>query len=165
MRRVAVGGLLGRDLAAAAQHADAVGNLQHLIELVADEDHGVARRREIAQRLEQFARLRRRQHGGRLVEDQHARLAASTRRISTRCCSPAERSVDPRVRAHVEVELLGERRASAPRARAEAQRGVSHQPRWMFSATVKALHQLEMLMHHADAGGDRLDAARRSASA
>ena len=42
---VAFGGLFGRDLAAGAQDRDAVGNLQHLVELVADEDDGVARAR------------------------------------------------------------------------------------------------------------------------
>ena len=64
-----------RDDAPAAQHGDAVGDLQHLVQLVRDEDDGAAVGRHRAQRLEERARLLRRQHGGRLVEDQDARVA------------------------------------------------------------------------------------------
>ena len=56
---------------AGAQHADAIGHLLDLMQLVGDEHQRLAR---IAQRLHDFEELGdllRRQHGGRLVEDQH----------------------------------------------------------------------------------------------
>ena len=63
------------DLAAAAQNADAVRNLQRFSRLVADEDDGIAGGHEFTQRLEQFARLGRRQNGCRLVKDKDACLS------------------------------------------------------------------------------------------
>ena len=71
-RSVSRGGGRGDDLAP-AQDADPVGDLQHLIELVRDEDDAEALRGHAAQRLQQAVRLLRREHGGWLVEDEDAR--------------------------------------------------------------------------------------------
>ena len=63
------------DLLAAAQDADPVGDLEHLVQLVGDEDDRHPAGLEAAEDLEQLERLLRRQHRGRLVEDQDVGLA------------------------------------------------------------------------------------------
>jgi hypothetical protein len=65
----------GADHAAVAHHAHAVADRHHLVELVRDEHHRVALGGEVAQELEQPARLLRRQHGRGLVHHQDARVA------------------------------------------------------------------------------------------
>ncbi len=47
----------------------------HLVQLVADEDQTVAVLGHLAQRLEEFVDFLRRQHGGRLVQDEQGRAA------------------------------------------------------------------------------------------
>jgi hypothetical protein len=61
-------------------------DLEHLVELVGDEDHRQPLARQPAQDLEQLRRLLRRQHGRRLVEDEEVGLRYNAFRISTRCC-------------------------------------------------------------------------------
>ena len=61
---------------AAAQHADAVAHVEHLVEAVRDEDDG----RELAQAAylrEEGLDLRRLQHRGGLVEDDHRRVGGA----------------------------------------------------------------------------------------
>ena len=53
-----------------ADDGDVVGDRQHLVELVGDEDDGGAVGFELAEVAEQFVDLLRHQHGRRLVEDQ-----------------------------------------------------------------------------------------------
>ena len=63
----------GRDDAgdsAVAEHGDRLRDLEHLFELVADEDRRLAVGREVADDAEQALRLLGRQHGRGLVEDQ-----------------------------------------------------------------------------------------------
>ena len=60
----------GVDPLAAPQDRDPVGDLEHLVQLVADEDDRRALLLEALDDPEQLARLLRGQHGGRLVEDQ-----------------------------------------------------------------------------------------------
>ena len=60
-----------RDDLPATQDRDPVGDLEHLVELVGDEDHGQALANERAQDLEELARLLHSQDCRRLVEDQH----------------------------------------------------------------------------------------------
>ncbi len=62
------------DALAAPQHGDAVGHLEDLVELVGDHDHGRAALAQLVQHAEQLPRLLRREHGGGLVEDEHARV-------------------------------------------------------------------------------------------
>ena len=66
-----------RDLLAAPQHRDAVGDVEHLVQLVRDQDDRRAARDERAQNAEQLVDFLRRQHRGRLVEDQDARVAGT----------------------------------------------------------------------------------------
>ena len=63
------------DRTAAAEHGDAIRDLEHLVQLVGDHDHRMPLGSHDANRAEQLARLLRRQHRGRLVEDQHLRAA------------------------------------------------------------------------------------------
>ena len=65
-----LGGRAAMHDAARAHHHEAVRDLQHLVELVADQHHGAPRSRDPPDDLEQAHRLGRREHGGRLVEDQ-----------------------------------------------------------------------------------------------
>ena len=73
--------LLGRALARAASRStlprrstrDPVGDLEHLVQLVADEDDRHPLALEAREDREELARLLRRQHGGRLVEDEDVR--------------------------------------------------------------------------------------------
>jgi hypothetical protein len=86
----------GLDLAddgALAQHVDPVGHREHLAQLVRDEDDRRARGRELLHDTEQLVGLLRREHRGRLVEDEQVDPAAeSALRISTRCWVPTGRS-------------------------------------------------------------------------
>ena len=68
-----------RDRLSAAERRDPVGDLEHLVQLVRDEDDRRALPRQRADDLEELVRLLRRQHGGRLVEDQD--LGAAIERL------------------------------------------------------------------------------------
>ena len=85
---------------------------------------------------------------------------ASTRRISTRCCSPADRSL---TRASGRTARLKRSASAAVRASSCAAEARSRRlaPAEMdVFRDREGLHQLEMLVHHADAGGDRLHRRR-----
>ena len=69
---VDLGGREGADLAAVAQHRDPLGDLDHLIQPVADEDDGDALRLQPADRREQEVDLVPGQRRGRLVHEQDA---------------------------------------------------------------------------------------------
>ena len=64
-----------RDSATCPNDGDRVGDGEHLVELVADEEHRDALGGELAQRREQLVDLLRHEHRGRLVEDQDAGAA------------------------------------------------------------------------------------------
>ena len=57
---------------ASPDHRDLVGDGQHLVELVRDEQHGKALGLELAQVGEQLVDLLRNEHRGRLVQDEDA---------------------------------------------------------------------------------------------
>ena len=146
-------------LRAVAQHGDAIGHRHHLVELVRDEHDRPALGRHRPQRLEQHLGLLRREHGGRLVEDQHRGVA----------CERLE-DLDPLLLADRQLPDLGRRdrpagrsarRAPPPARRSTRCRTRPRPPSTMFSATVNVRHQVEVLVHHADA----LRRARRGASA
>ncbi len=69
---VEIGGAEGADLAAVAQHRDPLGDLDHLLQPVADEDDGDALRLQPADRREQQLDLVAGQRGGRLVHEEDA---------------------------------------------------------------------------------------------
>ena len=71
-------GVLGQyvaDVFALAQHGHAVGHVQHLVQLVRDDDQRLAILLHRAHDLEQLIGLLRGQHGGRLVKNQDVRTA------------------------------------------------------------------------------------------
>jgi hypothetical protein len=111
---------------AGAQHRDAVRHPQHLVELVADEDDGQPGGHHLRQRGEQRLALLRREHGGRLVQDQDA-LAPRTSafRISTRWRSPTDRLADARVGVDLQAETLRRRAAAAGARRRGAKRAAT----------------------------------------
>ena len=63
------------DQLAAAEHRDPVGDLEHLVELVRDEDDRLAARRQLSHDLEELLCLLRREHGGGLVQDEDVGVA------------------------------------------------------------------------------------------
>ena len=72
----APGGVDRADALAAPQHGDAVGDVEHLVQLVGDEDDGRARPRSARRRtLDELGRLLRGQHRRRLVEHEDPRAA------------------------------------------------------------------------------------------
>ena len=67
-------GVLGQHVAyvfALAEHGHPVGHVQHLVELVGDDDEGLAVGLHVAHDGEQLVRLLRGQHGGGLVQNQN----------------------------------------------------------------------------------------------
>ena len=64
----------GGDEPAVAQHGHAVGDLEHLVEPVADEQHGHAARGEVANLPEELGHLVGREGRGGLVHDEHAHV-------------------------------------------------------------------------------------------
>ena len=75
LARVGVGGRPRARHLAAPHHRHGVGDLEHLAQLVGDEQHRAALGGQLARDREQPLGLLRGQHGGRLVEDQHVRGA------------------------------------------------------------------------------------------
>ena len=60
------------DVPAVAEHGDAIGDAEHLVETVADEQHGDAAPTQLADLVEQPVDLVRRQRRRRFVHDQHS---------------------------------------------------------------------------------------------
>ena len=95
------------DRLAAPQHGDPVGDLEHLVQLVRDEDDRLALRLQRLDDREQLARLLRRQHGGGLVEDEDVGAAV-------------ERLQDLDALLLADADRLDRGRRAAPRARTAA---------------------------------------------
>ena len=71
-------GVLGGDVAdvlALAQHGHAVGHVEHLVQLMRDDDEGLAVGLHVAHDGEELVRLLRGEHGGGLVENEDVRAA------------------------------------------------------------------------------------------
>jgi len=96
LRKILTGHVCGRDrpdVDAVAEDGDLVGRRQRLAELVRDEDDRLPLLGELLEDAVQVLDLLRRQHRGRLVEDEHVGAAVQRLfRISTRCWTPTETS-------------------------------------------------------------------------
>ena len=68
---IGLGREAGGDVPAVVEHGDSVGDAEHLVEPVADEQHGDATAAQPVHLVEQSVDLMGRQRGGRLVHDQH----------------------------------------------------------------------------------------------
>ena len=102
------GGGHGADGSAAAQHRHAVGDREHLVQLVGDEDHGAPVGRHRTQRLEEGLRLLRRQHRGRLVHDQDAGVAVESLQDLDPLLLADRQLPDARAGVDVQAVALGE---------------------------------------------------------
>ena len=144
---------------AAPQHGDAVGDRHHLVQLVRDEDDRPALCRHLAQRLEERVRLLGREHRGRLVEDQDPRVLVE-RLEDLDALALADRELpDPRMRVDRQAVALGEL-ADLPLDRSRVDDEMAADAARVAEDDVlgdrEALDQAELLVHHADAGVDRL---------
>src|SRR5215210_5056172 len=93
---------------AAANDGDPVGNRQHLVELVADEDDARALGLEAAEDAKDLERLLGRQHGRRLVEDEDSRAPIERLEDLDPLLLPDAQLVDADARVEREPQLLGE---------------------------------------------------------
>jgi hypothetical protein len=82
----------GADHAAAAHHGDGVGDVEDLLQLVGDQDDGLALFLEQAQDFEQRRGFLRRQHGCRLVQDQDVGAAVDLLEDLHALLRPTDRS-------------------------------------------------------------------------
>ena len=140
-----------RDDAPAAQHGDAVGDRQHLVQLVRDEDDRPPVGRHRAQRLEERARLLRREHRGRLVEDQDARVAVERLEDLDPLLLADRELPDPRARVDGEPVALGELGdALLERAPVEHEPAVALVAEDDVLGDGERLDEPEVLVHHAD---------------
>ncbi len=137
-----------RDHLAAAQDGRGVAKRHDLMQLVGDVEDRAAARRQFSQGLEQLLDFLRRQHRGRLVHDQEARVEQERAHdFDALAFADAQGRDDA---ARIELELvsfehpveLGQKFARG-KARVEAKRDIL-QDRHRFE-------QREMLEHHADA--------------
>ena len=144
---------------AAAQDRDLVRDLEDLVELVGDEDDRRAGLREAADDAEQLLRLERREHGGRLVEDEDVALAVERLEDLDPLAHADGQVLDLRVGVDVEVVVLGE--LDDALAGGLAVEG-AEDPRHAFRPQRDRLHdvedrdELEVLVDHPDPGLDRL---------
>ncbi len=149
---------VGRDGRAAADDGDLVGDRQHLVELVGDEDDGEALRLQLAQVVEELGDLLGHQDGGRLVEDED--LGAAEEHLE---------DLDPLTLADAEV---GDQVVRVD-AQAVGVGDLDDRPAGVVADAVQLLRaqhdvledgevvgQHEVLEHHPDAGVDRVRRAR-----
>ena len=152
----------GLDRLAAAEHGDAVGDLEHLAELVRDEDDRDALAPQRAQDLEQVQGLLRRQDGGRLVEDQDVGVPVERLHDLDALLLADSDVLDERARVHREVERLRHVGDLLLRCRLVEQDAVLDRLRPQDDVLGDGHHrdEHEVLVHHPDTGVDRV--ARRA---
>ena len=146
---------------APSDDGDPVGDLQHLVQLVADEDDRVALRGEAPEDLEDLLGLLRRQHGGRLVEDEDPCLPVQ-RLQDLDPLLPADRQrADLDIGVDVEPEPLAELDDPAMGLVPVQEDRIRH--RLLAEEDVvgdgQDRDQHEVLVDHADAARDRVGGA------
>ncbi len=140
------------DRGAAPDDADRVGDGQHLVQLVRDEDDGDALGLELAQVVEQRVDLLRDQHGRGLVEDQDLGAAVQhLEDLDALAVGDAE-VLDQGVRAHAQAVLVGDLLDLRLRLGADAVEVLAAEDDVLPHREVVGEH--EVLVHHADAAGD-----------
>jgi hypothetical protein len=138
---------------ARAQHGDPMRHRQYLVELVRDEDDRHPVGNQLAQGGEQRRALLRRQHRGRLVEDQDAGAAKERLQdldlLALAHCQRAHPCVGLHGQAEAPRRLEQPRaRRAAPRPRPPQRLGAEHH----VVQHAQVVCQREVLVHHADAG-------------
>ena len=143
-------------LAPAAQHGDAPAQAHHLVELVADEQDREAPLGQPGERGEQALGLLRRQHGRGLVQDQDAHVAIEGLEdldpLPLADRQPAHHGIQRHVQPRVGDQALELAPGGTPVA-PPAPQGLGAQHDVVEDREVGG--QLEMLVHHADAGRQR----------
>ena len=145
-------GLYGADVLALAQDGAAVGHGHDLVELVGDEKDGLALGRQILHDLHQLVDLLRRQHGGRLVEDQDLVIAVEHLQDLGTLLHTHGDVLDQGVGVDLQAVLFAEGQHLLP-GLLLLQESVlcglhAHDDVVQHG---EAFHQLEVLVHHADA--------------
>ena len=142
----------GADVLALAQHGDLVRNGQHLVQLVGDEDDGLAVGAHVAHDLEQAVCLLRGQNGGRLVEDQDLRSAEQNLDDLDGLLLRNGKIVDLCHRIEVETVFFADV-VNLLRCGANVELALFVQTENDILRDRQDIDQLEMLMDHADAVG------------
>ena len=124
------------DEPATPQDREAVGDPQHLVELVADEEDAHPGPREAAQDRGELVRLLGREHRRRLVEGPDRVCRASAFNSSARCCRPTLRS-STRASGSTSIPCWRDRsRTRLAARRTDVPDGSPRSARTRFSATV-----------------------------
>jgi hypothetical protein len=141
---------------AAPQHRDPVGDLEDLVQLVRDEDDRHPLRDELLEDLEELDRLLRCQHRRRLVEDEDVGVPVERLQDLDSLLLSDRDVLDLRVRVDVELEPLREvvhSSLGAVRVEQDALPRLVGEDDVLGDGHHRDEH--EVLVHHADAGGDR----------
>ena len=155
--KLLLGGLAcvdGADVLTLAQNAHAVGDLHDLVELMGDEENGLAFAGKLLHRGHQFLDLLRSQNCGRLVEDEDLIVAVEHLQNLNALLHANGDILDLGVKVDIQTVAFGDlldllarlfllQKAALCRLRAEDD-VVEHG---------ENVHQLEVLVHHADAKG------------
>ncbi len=151
LRRGGVFRIDGADVLALAEHGAAVRHRHDLRQLVRDKEDGLPLRRQILHDLHQLVDLLRRQHGGGLVEDQDLIVPVQHFQDLGALLHTHGDVLDQSVRVHMETVLLAEGQHLFPGLlfleKAMLRRLHAHDDVVQHR---KAVHQLEVLVHHAD---------------
>ena len=146
-----LGGRRACDHAPAPQHGYSIGDRHRFGELVRDQHHDSALGAQVPQQIQERAQLRRREHAGRLVENQHARIEAE-RAQNFEPDALGDRTILDGGAAAA-TGILASRRARAPSTRPRRDRaaaaGVEATERQIFLPR-EPLEQHRALMHRRD---------------
>ena len=149
-----VSGGNGRDQLAVAQHGDAVGDVERLLQRMRYEDDAGAALLQCVEEMEEMLRLLRRQRGRRLVENEHLRVMTHRPHDLDHLPLRGAERLDERERIDVEVERLQRLR------RGDVDRAIDSEP--LFPPKFEILrhchrrHQTRFLINHGDAAAQRL---------
>ena len=144
------GGLNRADAVTLAQHGHAVAQAEDLVELMGDDDDGMSLIAHVAQHLEQAVRLLGRQHSRRFVQNQNVRAAIEHLDDFHRLLLRHAHFIDFLMRVHFKAVFLRQAEDVAlylPHVQPQFSRKAQND---VFGGG-EHIHQLEMLVNHADA--------------
>ena len=143
------------DHLAPAHHGDRIGQVHDLAQLVGDDDDRLALVPQRPEDAEQVVGLLRGQDPGRLVQDQDVGAAIERLEDFDALLKADGQVADDGVDIHLQrVFMLQPLQLLAGAAEAGGQRGAALGPEQHVFHHGEGVHQHEMLVDHADAGGD-----------
>ena len=148
-----LGGLNGTDAVPLAKHGHAVAQAQNLVELVGDDDDGMPLIAHVAQHLEQPVRLLGGEHGGRLVQNQDVRAAVEHFDDFHRLLLRHAHFIDLFMRINLKSVLFGQG-ANLALHLPHVQPQLSRKAQNDVFGCGEHIHQLKMLVNHADTQGE-----------